>query len=110
GKTTIFDIIELAIVGRINRINSNQTDNSSGCNDILYLKNQDKDAIIKVEFISEDKKFTVVKHIDSKKKYTKKDKKSNNWNLFDTYLLNDFDEEFSEDKKVSSEVIIELFG
>ena len=47
GKTTIFDIIELAIVGRINRINSNQTDNSSGCNDILYLKNQDKDAIIK---------------------------------------------------------------
>src|SRR5699024_6796883 len=33
-----------------------------------------------------------------------------NWNLFDTYLLNDFDEEFSEDKKVSSEVIIELFG
>lgn len=110
GKTTIFDIIELAIVGRINRINSNQTDNSSGCNDILYLKNQDKDAIIKVEFISEDKKFTVVKHIDSKKKYTKKDKKSNNWNLFDTYLLDDFDKEFSEDKKVSSEVIIELFG
>lgn len=110
GKTTIFDIIELAIVGRINRINSNQTDNSSGCNDILYLKKQDKDAIIKVEFISEDKKFTVAKHIDSKKKYTKKEKKSNNWNLFDTYLLNDFNEEFSEDKKVSSEVIIELFG
>lgn len=110
GKTTVFDIIELAIVGRINRINLNQTNNSSGCNDILYLKDQNKDAVIKVEFVSESDKFTVVKRIDSKKEYTKKDKKSNNWNLFETYLLKNFGEKFSEDNKVEHKDIISKFG
>lgn len=110
GKTTIFDIIELAIVGRINRIDLNQTNNSSGCNDILYLKNQNKDAIIKVEFISDDKRFTVVKRIDSNKRYNRNDRKSNNWGLFETYLLDDFKDEFSEDKKANPEKIIDILG
>lgn len=110
GKTTIFDIIELAIVGRINRIDLNQTNNSAGCNDILYLKNQKKDAIIKVEFISDDKSFTVVKRIDSNKRYNKNDRKSNNWGLFETYLLDDFDDEFSEDKEVNTKKIIDILG
>lgn len=110
GKTTVFDIIELAIVGRINRINLNQTNNASGCNDILYLKYQNKDAVIKVEFVSESDKFTVVKRIDSQKEYLKKDKKSNNWNLFETYLLKNFDEEFNEDNKVEHKDVISKFG
>lgn len=110
GKTTVFDIIELAIVGRIDRINSNQTNNASGCSDILYLKDQNKDAIIKVEFISDDKSFTIAKRIDSQKTYSKKDKKSNNWALFETYLLDDFNDDFSEDKKVNFKDIIDIFG
>lgn len=110
GKTTVFDIIELAIVGRINRINLNQTNNASGCNDILYLKHQNKDAVIKVEFVSNSDKFTVVKRIDSQKEYPKKNKKSNNWNLFETYLLKNFDEEFNEDNKVEHKEVISKFG
>lgn len=110
GKTTVFDIIELAIVGRINRINLNQTNNASGCNDILYLKHQNKDAVIKVEFVSNSDKFTVVKRIDSQKEYPKKNKKSNNWNLFETYLLKNFDEEFDEDNKVEHKEVISKFG
>lgn len=110
GKTTIFDIIELAVTGKINRINLNQTDNISGCNDILYLKNQKKDAEVKVEFVSNKDSFTVLKRIDSKKKRTKKQKKSNNWDLFDTYLLEDFNEEYNESKKIKPDCIKELLG
>ena len=59
GKTTIFDIIELAITGKISRIDLNQTNTQAGCQDILYLKDQNKNAIVKVEFISDTDKFTI---------------------------------------------------
>lgn len=106
GKTTIFDIIELAITGKISRIDSNQTDTRSGCEDILYLKNPNKDAIVKVEFLSDNEKFTVVKTIDSSENYGRLQKKSNNWDLFNTYLINEFDEEYTADNKVDNEEIV----
>ncbi|QEZ67966.1 hypothetical protein D4A35_03085 [Paraclostridium bifermentans] len=109
GKTSIFDAIELVITGRINRINKNQTDNISGCNDILYLKNQNLDLIIKVEFLSGEDKFTIAKRIDAKRKYGKKERKSNNWNLFETYLLKSFDDDCNKENKVELEKISELF-
>lgn len=109
GKTTIFDIIELAITGKISRIDSNQTDTRSGCNDILYLKEKDKDAIVKVEFISNEDKFTVVKKIDSRERYGKLEKRSNNWNLFNTYLINEFNENYTDDNKVCENEIIKRF-
>lgn len=109
GKTTIFDIIELAITGKISRIDSNQTDTKSGCGDILYLKDPNKDAIVRVEFLSDNEKFTVVKTIDSSESYGRLQKKSNNWDLFNTYLVNEFDEEYTEYNKVDKNKIIEKF-
>lgn len=109
GKTTIFDIIELVITGKISRIDDNQTDTRSGCEDILYLKDPNKDAIVKVEFSSNDDRFTVVKTIDSSESYGRLQKKSNNWDLFNTYLINEFDEEYTVHNKVDKNKIIEKF-
>lgn len=109
GKTTIFDIIELVITGKIGRIDSNQTDTRSGCKDILYLRDQNRDAIVKVEFLSENEKFTVVKAINSSESYGRIQKKSNNWDLFNTYLINEFDEEYTDCNKVDENEIIEKF-
>ncbi|WP_099313266.1 AAA family ATPase [Clostridium paraputrificum] len=109
GKTTIFDIIELAITGKISRIDSNQTNTQAGCQDILYLKDQNKNAIVKVEFISDTDKFTIVKTIDSTKSYGRIQKRSNNWDLFDTYLIDDFDQEYKDDNIVDKNKVIEKF-
>lgn len=109
GKTTIFDIIELAITGKISRIDLNQTNTQAGCQDILYLKDQNKNAIVKVEFISDTDKFTIVKTIDSSKSYGRIQKRSNNWDLFDTYLINDFDQEYKDDNIIDKNKVIEKF-
>ncbi|MGL5417596.1 MAG: AAA family ATPase [Clostridium sp.] len=109
GKTTIFDIIELAITGRIGRIDLNQTDAKAGCQDILYLKEQNKNAIVKVEFISDTEKFTIVKIIDSTKNYGRIAKKSNNWDVFNTYLINDFNQVYEENNKVEQNEIFKKF-
>lgn len=109
GKTTIFDIIELVITGKISRIDDNQTDTRSGCEDILYLKDPNKDAIVKVEFSSNNDRFTVVKTIDSSESYGRLQKKSNNWDLFNTYLINEFNEEHTAHNKVDKNEIIEKF-
>lgn len=109
GKTTIFDIIELAITGKISRIDLNQTNTQAGCQDILYLKDQNKNAIIKIEFISDTDKFTIVKTIDSTKNYGRIQKRSNNWELFDTYLINDFNQEYKDDNIIDKNKVIEKF-
>lgn len=110
GKTTIFDIIELVITGKISRIDHNQTEDArSGCEDILYLKDQNKDAIVKVEFLSDDEKFTVVKTIDSSESYRRIQRRSDNWDLFNTYLINEFDEEYTNDNKTDKNEIIKKF-
>ncbi|MGL5480152.1 MAG: AAA family ATPase [Clostridium sp.] len=109
GKTTIFDIIELVVTGKISRIDSNQTNNRAGCQDILYLKDQRKNAIVKVEFKSDTDKFTVVKVIDCTKGYGKLEKRSNNWEVFDTYLINDFNHDYIDYNIVDKNIIIEKF-
>lgn len=109
GKTTIFDIIELAVTGRISRIDSNQTNTRAGCQDILYLKDQSKNAIVKVEFKSDTDKFTIVKVINCTKDYGKLEKRSNNWEVFDTYLINDFDQDYRDDNIIDKNKVIEKF-
>lgn len=110
GKTTIFDAIELAITGKISRIGNNQViDGREGCNDILYLKNQNKNAVIKVNFENNEGEFTIVKVINVQKDYSTKDKKADNWDIFSTYLLDDFDSIYTSDDKVSLSKVKSLF-
>jgi len=96
GKTTIFDAIELILTNKISRV-LNTKDKRYGYEKLLLAKDETKDTIIKIEFCKEDDRVTIVKKIDSTKVRRKKDKQPDNWQIFETYYLNDFDDQLIEE-------------
>lgn len=100
GKTTIFDAIELVISGKISRV-INTSDGREGFEDILFSKHKDRNTILKIEFTNTNEKFTVVKVLDFTKYTDKSDRKPDNWKVFDTYILDDFDDPIIRDKSVT---------
>jgi len=113
GKTTIFDAIELAISGKISRVDNNSvTDGRTNFGDILYCKDNNKDAVIKVEFESESCKeiFTLVRKIFCQQVV---DKNSCNWAMFKAYKFDSFDisnSQFNEEAEISQEEINNIFS
>lgn len=93
GKTTIFDAIELCFTGKISRI-VNTMDARSGYGNNLFSGTIDRDTVIKVETIRDGKYKTICKRIDNSKKYKSSQLKPDNWNIFQTYILDDFDDDF----------------
>ncbi len=92
GKTTIFDAIELVLNHKISRI-VNTRDGQYGYEKLLLIKDENKDTIIKVEFYKQDDAITIVKKFDSTKKRKTTDNKPDNWAIFETYYLNNFEDE-----------------
>lgn len=90
GKTTIFDAIELTLTGQISRV-KNTADRRYGYNDVLFSNKNNIDTVVKVEFVSEAESFVVAKRINSQRHLTPSDCKPDNWGIFETYLLVDFD-------------------
>lgn len=110
GKTTIFDAIELCLTGKISRI-VNTMDARAGYNNILFCGNKHKDTIIKIEIINNDMSKTICKKIDNSKPYNATDLKPDNWNIFETYILNNFEDKLSNEKlipKVHNKEIINI--
>ncbi|MNW44344.1 recombination protein F [compost metagenome] len=107
GKTTIFDVIELVLSGKISRVIGPE-DQRYGYNDVLFMKDSNKDIVIKVEFYSEDHKFTLMKKLSADKRLTRIEKQPGNWSLFDTYFLENFDS--AEFRLINQEEIGEFFG
>ena len=104
GKTTIFDAVELILTGKINRI-KNTADKRIGYSDILLVKNPDLDTEIKIEFSDEKNSFTIAKKIDSKKRYTPSDRKPDNWNIFETYYLENYQLNIEDGEPISVEEV-----
>lgn len=104
GKTTVFDAVELVLTGKISRI-KNTADGRFGYGDILFANNTDLDTEIKVEFIGEYDSFVLAKRINSKKRLTALERKPDNWEVFETYILSDFDMPIKEGKVISNEDI-----
>ena len=52
GKTTIFDVIELVLCGKVSRV-TNTNDGRYGYKDFLFSSNNNMDSIIKIEFYNE---------------------------------------------------------
>lgn len=102
GKTTIFDAVELALTGKVSRI-KNTADGRFGYADILFANDPSLDTEIKVEFIGEYNNFIIGKRINSKKYLTALDRKPDNWEVFETYILPDFDMPISEGEMISNE-------
>ncbi|MBO0411243.1 AAA family ATPase [Enterococcus hulanensis] len=101
GKTTIFDAIELVITGKISRI-TNTIDNRLGYESKLFSGNEKVDTEVRIEFDNNGNKITIAKRIDSKKKFNQKDKRPDNWNIFQTYLLPEFMSTIEEGRLLST--------
>ncbi|MEH7460487.1 ATP-binding protein, partial [Bacillus sp. JJ1127] len=109
GKTTLFDALELVISGGISRV-TNTADGRYGYNDLLFSNQNNKDTTIKIEFYNENENFTVVKRFNANKSIRPLDRKPDNWNLFETYLLKNFDSPLSESKPISTEELHSKLG
>lgn len=92
GKTTIFDVIELVLRKEIDRV-TNINDGRRGYNKLLLVKDEAKNTTLKVEFYNEKDKFTIVQQIDAGIKINSPQKKPDNWEVFRTYYLNDFEDD-----------------
>lgn len=112
GKTTVFDVFELAFTNGITRIIG--IDNGvSKPDDIIFANNTNEDVLLKVELVSDSGNKTIIKRIktDKNKKVNTSSKEHDK--LFDTYIVNDFNEaEKNWGKRIENldEKIIELIG
>ncbi|NOV04314.1 ATP-binding protein [Paenibacillus planticolens] len=110
GKTTIFDAIELALTGKIDRIKKPQ-DARVAYSDVLFSNNPSKDVLLKVQLTTNTgEKGTIVKSLPTSKRLTGIDKQPGKWEIFDTYLLETFDSSLTNDKKSTQKEVSEKFG
>ncbi|MFJ8242539.1 AAA family ATPase [Bacillus tropicus] len=109
GKTTIFDVIELVLCGKVSRV-TNTNDGRYGYKDFLFSSNNNMDSIIKIEFYNEKKRFTIVKRFNSGVNLRAAERRPDNWNLFETYLLENFEDSFLDFQPTEMEVIYSKLG
>lgn len=109
GKTTLFDAIELVISGKITRV-TNTTDGRHGYNDLLFQNQNNKDTVIRIEFNNKDQKFTVVKRFDHTTSLRAAERRPDNWDLFELYLLDEFNSPLLPEYKVDSEMVYSKLG
>ena len=109
GKTTIFDAIELVITGKISRI-TNTIDRRMGYEYNLFSNKSDIDTEVRIEFETNENIIVIAKRIDSKKRFTQRDNKPDNWNVFQTYLLPEFTSKFEDGNKISTKDVEDILG
>lgn len=109
GKTTIFDGIELVITGKISRI-TNTIDRRMGYEYNLFSNKSDIDTEVRIEFETNGNIIVIAKRIDSKKRFTQRDNKPDNWNVFQTYLLPEFTSKFEDGNKISTKDVEDILG
>ncbi|HFI0737749.1 TPA: AAA family ATPase, partial [Streptococcus suis] len=104
GKTTIFDAIELVITGKISRI-TNTIDGRLGYECNLFSNKSGVDTEVRIEFENNENRIVIAKRIDSKRRFTQSDKKPDNWNIFQTYLLPEFMSVFEDGKQIPTKEV-----
>lgn len=109
GKTTIFDAIELVITGRIARI-KNTIDGKFGYEQMLYSNDDSKEMDIRIEFKNDNRNVVLGKYIEANKKLLSKDKKPDNWDIFETYQLSNFYDVITLRQSITYEKIEYLLG
>lgn len=109
GKTTIFDAIELVLTGKISRI-KNTAHGLTGYESVLFVDDENKNTEIKVEFCTNNRSITIAKIVKFDKKLLPTDKRPDNWEVFETYLLSDFDLEILNGEKMLNDSVSEILG
>ncbi|MBE7684119.1 AAA family ATPase [Paenibacillus sp. P13VS] len=106
GKTTLFDAIELMLTGTIQRIRSDDGRSTFGVD--LLRKNTKRDCIIKIEFGSNEKQFTLLKRLKANNKLHRF--RTEDFFKFETFLLSSFDSPEEEYEEINQDRISELFN
>lgn len=106
GKTTLFDALELMITGTIQRIRSDDGRTTFGSD--LFRKNPNQDCIIKMEFCSSKKKFTLLKRLKATTSLQRF--RTEDFFKFETFLLPSFDSQENEYRTISQYDISEMFN
>lgn len=110
GKTSMFDVIELALTGKIDRVKANS---KNSFKEVLWVNDNSKDCVIKVEFLlvdtvnQKEKKLTVGKFIPALS--SSKKNLPNDFSIFETYLSKSFEDVISEEYKVSEKELVTQF-
>lgn len=120
GKTTLFDALELAMFGRIKRIDEYRiVDQKQGYRDSLYSNNPQSDILIQIQFGSQDDEAEsfVISKVLPKVKQSKSKKPSYSasnspvaWENFQTYITPHFVDDFKNVAHVSQEQVHEALG
>ncbi|WDV06147.1 AAA family ATPase [Lysinibacillus irui] len=100
GKTSIFDVIELIITGRLKRIK--KADSRSKYNEVLLKNNNSEESLLKVEFVNElgEKQFTLAKKIEAN--YNTEKNLPDNFDIFETHILSSFEDDLSNETLIKS--------
>ncbi|HHP1053803.1 hypothetical protein [Bacillus cereus group sp. BfR-BA-01354] len=103
---SIFDVIELVLTNQIRRIG--KADSRVRFKDILFRNDSSKDCVIKVKFENREDniKFTIVKIIKANKLTNKNSPRD--FSVFDTHILENFDEEMNESNIVEDTEELQL--
>lgn len=112
GKTTVFDSIELALTGKIKRIQNNRIAvNSRGYNDYLFAKDQEKPVEIIIELKAEgeywSKVFVFGRRIDPTE-LRPIGKKPTEFN-FNLHKLKSIDDKMTEENRIDDNLLEEIF-
>ncbi|MEK3822491.1 AAA family ATPase [Cytobacillus sp. FSL W8-0315] len=109
GKTSIFDVIELILTGRLKRIK--KSDGRTSYKELLLQNDKSMESILKVEFVNESgqNNFTVVKRIEAN--FNTEKNSPDDFDIFQTHLLSNFDDNLTEGNLITNyEDIIQKFG
>ena len=111
GKTSIFDVIELILTGKLKRIK--KSDARIKYNELLLQNNSSEESILKIEFknTENDSTFTLVKTIPAN--FLTEKNSPDDFDIFDTHLLDDFWENPSNKTLIADspeKLLIEKFG
>ncbi|OME93494.1 hypothetical protein BK124_24590 [Paenibacillus amylolyticus] len=106
GKTTLFDALELMLTGTIQRIRSDDGRSTFGAD--LLRKKTNRDCVIKMEFASNKRKFTILKRFNATNSFQRF--RTEDFFKFETFLLPSFDSQEEEYKVINQEEISKLFN
>lgn len=109
GKTSIFDVIELILTGKLKRIK--KSDARTKYKELLLQNDKSVESILKVEFVNElsENQFTIAKKIEAN--YRTEKNSPDDFEIFKTHLLSDFNEDLTPQNLITNDQIItEKFG
>src|SRR5690625_2890726 len=111
GKTSIFDVIELILTGKLKRIK--KSDARIRYSDLLFQNNSSEESVLKIEFKNNknNSSFTLAKVIPAN--FLTDKNSPDDFRIFDTHLLDDFWDNPSTGtliKDSPDSLLIEKFG